>query len=108
MPYESEKWGTFLEWLDGVNPEQRKLLMYSRLLPDPTNLPGVVGQAAIFALESPAASRITTWEASERGRRRTSRRRAAFSRCVCEWGSVVDRRDARRVRWMARGVTRDS
>ena len=50
MPYESEKWGTFLEWLDGVNPEQRKLLMYSRLLPDPTNLPGVVGQAAIFAL----------------------------------------------------------
>ena len=48
--YESEKWGAFLNWLDTFNPDQRRLLMYSRLLPDPTNLPGVVGQGAVFTL----------------------------------------------------------
>lgn len=66
MPYESEKWGAFLEWLDGVNPEQRKLLMYSRLLPDPTNLPGVVGQLAVFAFVGLAyydVGGVGTWAA---------------------------------------------
>lgn len=29
--YESEKWGDFLRWLDEWNPDQRRLLMYSRL-----------------------------------------------------------------------------
>ena len=48
--YESEKWGDLLRWLDTWNPNQRRLLMYSRLLPDPTNLPGVVGQGAVFTL----------------------------------------------------------
>lgn len=49
MEYESEKWGGFLEWLTDTNRDDtRKLLMYSRLLPDPTNLPGVVGQGGIF------------------------------------------------------------
>lgn len=49
MAYESAKWGAFLSWLDRTGRgETRRLLMYSRLLPDPTNLPGVVGQGAVF------------------------------------------------------------
>jgi rhodanese-related sulfurtransferase len=28
--YESEQWGEFLRWLDTWNPDQRRLLMYSR------------------------------------------------------------------------------
>ena len=51
MRYESEKWGGFLNWLDDTGQgERRRLLMYSRLLPDPTNLPGVLGQLAVFTL----------------------------------------------------------
>ena len=51
MGYESEKWGGFLNWLDDTGQgERRRLLMYSRLLPDPTNLPGVLGQLAVFTL----------------------------------------------------------
>ena len=51
MRYESEKWGGFLNWLDDTGQgERRRLLMYSRLLPDPTNLPGVIGQLAVFTL----------------------------------------------------------
>ena len=49
VAYQSEKWGSFLNWLDETNrSETRRLLMYSRLLPDPTNLPGVVGQGGVF------------------------------------------------------------
>mgnify|MGYP001159329751 CR=1 FL=1 len=49
MPYQSKKWKPFLEWLTLTNRDDtRKLLMYSRLLPDPTNLPGVLLQGGIF------------------------------------------------------------
>ena len=49
VAFESEKWGAFLRWLDETNrSDARRLLMYSRLLPDKTNLPGVVGQGGVF------------------------------------------------------------
>ena len=68
MPYESEKWGDFLAWLDTTGQgDRRRLLMYSRLLPDPTNLPGVVGQLAVFTLIGAAyydAGGIGTWAAN--------------------------------------------
>lgn len=41
--------------------------MYSRLLPDPTNLPGVVGQLAVFALIGLAyydVGGVGTWAAT--------------------------------------------
>lgn len=68
MRYESEKWGGFLNWLDDTGQgERRRLLMYSRLLPDPTNLPGVVGQLAVFALIGLAyydVGGVGTWAAT--------------------------------------------
>ena len=68
MPYESEKWGDFLAWLDTTGQgDRRRLLMYSRLLPDPTNLPGVLGQLAVFTLIGAAyydAGGIGTWAAN--------------------------------------------
>jgi hypothetical protein len=68
MPYESEKWGDFLAWLDANGQgDRRRLLMYSRLLPDPTNLPGVLGQLAVFTLIGAAyydAGGIGTWAAN--------------------------------------------
>ena len=49
VAFESEKWGAFLRRLDETNrSDARRLLMYSRLLPDKTNLPGVVGQGGVF------------------------------------------------------------
>lgn len=49
VAFESEKWGSFLRGLDDANKSDlRRLLMYSRLLPDPTNLPGVLGQGFVF------------------------------------------------------------
>ena len=67
VAYESEKWGSFLKWLDDTNrSETRRLLMYSRLLPDPTNLPGVVGQGGVFLFIGLAyydVAGIGTWAA---------------------------------------------
>lgn len=67
VAYESEKWGSFLRWLDDTNrSETRRLLMYSRLLPDPTNLPGVVGQGGVFLFIGLAyydVAGIGTWAA---------------------------------------------
>jgi hypothetical protein len=67
VAYESEKWGSFLNWLDETNrSETRRLLMYSRLLPDPTNLPGVVGQGGVFLFLGLAyydVAGIGTWAA---------------------------------------------
>lgn len=68
MRYESEKWGGFLNWLDDTGQgERRRLLMYSRLLPDPTNLPGVLGQLAVFTLIGAAyydVGGVGTWAAT--------------------------------------------
>ena len=67
VAYQSEKWGSFLNWLDETNrSETRRLLMYSRLLPDPTNLPGVVGQGGVFLFLGLAyydVAGIGTWAA---------------------------------------------
>ena len=91
MAYESAKWGAFLSWLDRTGEgETRRLLMYSRLLPDPTNLPGVVGQGAVFLIVGLAYYDVG---GSGRGRRRTSRRRARS--CPCAEGSEMGR-EARR------------
>ena len=49
LAFESETWGSLLRWLDQTGrSDARRLLMYSRLLPDKTNLPGVVGQGGVF------------------------------------------------------------
>ena len=68
MAYESAKWGAFLSWLDRPGRgETRRLLMYSRLLPDPTNLPGVVGQGAVFLIVGLAyydVGGVGTWAAA--------------------------------------------
>ena len=47
LPYESEK---FMDLLQNQSEGNRKLLMYAKLLPDPTILPGILIQGGVFLL----------------------------------------------------------
>ena len=47
LPYESEK---FMDLLRNQSEGNRKLLMYAKLLPDPTILPGILIQGGVFLL----------------------------------------------------------
>ena len=77
VAFESEKWGSFLRGLDDANKSDfRRLLMYSRLLPDPTNLPGVLGQGFVFlfiGLKNPGLEQ----------NKKKGIKSLSFLRCVC-------------------------
>jgi len=47
LPYESEK---YMDLLRGQSESNRKLLMYAKLLPDPTILPGIAIQGGVFLI----------------------------------------------------------
>ena len=47
LPYESEK---YMDLLRGQSDSNRKLLMYAKLLPDPTILPGIAIQGGVFLI----------------------------------------------------------